>query len=128
MCIYPNASWNNGIPEHTYYTYARTEVIGLDDAGDGAAGAQGLDGAGGGDFFQHFRRLPRSLSLHSMIASEENGITCFNSTPGRYSRHPTHVANPREARSATQPNPLGNCQASAPGRHLTPSRQAAETG
>ncbi|MCZ0209669.1 hypothetical protein OZK63_30130 [Streptomyces sp. UMAF16] len=21
VCIYPNASWNNGVPEHTYYTY-----------------------------------------------------------------------------------------------------------
>ncbi|MFF9525992.1 hypothetical protein ACF1DV_29010 [Streptomyces achromogenes] len=36
----------------------RTEIIGLDDTRDAAAGAQGFDVAGGGDFSQHLRRLP----------------------------------------------------------------------
>lgn len=27
VCIYPNASWNNGVPEHTYYTYGAHNLV-----------------------------------------------------------------------------------------------------
>lgn len=27
VCIYPDASWNNGVPEHKYYTYGAHNLV-----------------------------------------------------------------------------------------------------